>query len=55
VAGADEIAQALTRIDAAYAQYSQGACAFFERHLDFQRGFAEVIRRIDSLRNGMAR
>jgi hypothetical protein len=54
VAGADDIPRALARVEAAYAQYSQGACAFFERHLDFGRGFAEVIRRIDHLGNATA-
>lgn len=50
------IGAAIARIEADSDTFSRQACLFFERHLDFARGFDGVIQRIDSLaRQGAAR
>jgi glycosyltransferase involved in cell wall biosynthesis len=48
VDGARDIAAALVRIDADAKAFSQRACAFFERHLDFERAFEAVLDRIEA-------
>jgi len=49
VDGANDVAAALLRIEADAEPFSQRACAFFERHLDFAKAFDEVIDRIEAL------
>jgi glycosyltransferase involved in cell wall biosynthesis len=44
------IGAALARIDAGYAGFSVAARAFFDTRFDFRRGFDDVIRRVDKLR-----
>jgi glycosyltransferase involved in cell wall biosynthesis len=51
VQDASGIGEALERIAKDYAAFSTGACDFFDARLDFRRGFSEVIRRVDMLRN----
>jgi glycosyltransferase involved in cell wall biosynthesis len=50
VEDARDIAAALERIAASYADYGAAACRFFDRHLDFRRAFDSVIRRVDAMR-----
>ena len=45
----EDIARVITQISQDYEQYSRQACRMFEKHLDFDRAFHEVIRRIESL------
>ena len=47
---ATEISSALSRIGAAYHVYSDGAVRFFREHLDFDRFWPAVWRRIESVR-----
>jgi glycosyltransferase involved in cell wall biosynthesis len=49
VGDASGIPAALQAIETSYASYSQRACEFFERHLDFGRFFEAVIQRIEAL------
>ncbi len=49
VGSAGEIAAALTAISGDYEGYSARAIEVFDRHLDFTRGFEEVIQRIGQL------
>jgi hypothetical protein len=49
VDGGPSVAAALARIGANYAEYSDRACAFFDRHLDFGRAFDKVLERIELL------
>jgi hypothetical protein len=46
---AQSIPDALRAITSEYELYSQGACAFFEQHLDFGRAFEAVVERIEAL------
>jgi glycosyltransferase involved in cell wall biosynthesis len=50
VADATAIGAALELIASDYENVSARACAFFESRLNFSQAFAEVIRRVDSLR-----
>jgi hypothetical protein len=49
VATAADIRAALERLSEAYGRYSAAALRFFDQHLDFNRAFAEVVRRVDAL------
>ncbi|MBV9598425.1 MAG: hypothetical protein JOZ87_16380 [Chloroflexi bacterium] len=49
VEDARQIAAALDQVAAAYSQYSAGALRYFDAHLDFNRAFGEVLRRVDAL------
>ncbi len=49
VAGASEIAAAISRIARKYDRYAGQAGTFFDRHLDFARAFEDVLRRVDAL------
>jgi glycosyltransferase involved in cell wall biosynthesis len=49
VEDAGEIGPALDGIAAGYDTFSGRACDLFAEHLDFQRAFGEVIRRVDAL------
>jgi glycosyltransferase involved in cell wall biosynthesis len=44
------IGAALDQVGTAYDEYSAGALRFFDRYLDFNRAFGEVVRRVDALR-----
>ncbi len=54
VGKAEEIGSALQAIEEGYEQYSRRALEVFDRYLDFECAFAEVLRRLDSL-DGSAR
>jgi glycosyltransferase involved in cell wall biosynthesis len=43
------IGAALQHVARNYARYSAGALRFFDRHLDFNRAFEDVIQRVDAL------
>jgi hypothetical protein len=46
---AASIGLALQRIEAAYDRYGVSALSFFDQHLDFNRAFDEVVRRVAAL------
>jgi Glycosyl transferase 4-like domain len=50
VSSAAGIATALRQVADGYAAYSAAATRFFDQHLDFNRAFGEVLRRVDALR-----
>jgi hypothetical protein len=50
VENGQEIGTAIAEIAQQYREYSERACQVFENYLDFGRGFQEVLRRIDSLK-----
>lgn len=49
VRAGQDIGRAIGQIAQDYQEYSEQACKVFDNHLDFGRGFQEVISRIDSL------
>jgi hypothetical protein len=49
VASAADVGAALQRISEGYERYSAGALRFFDERLDFNRAFAEVLQRLDTL------
>jgi glycosyltransferase involved in cell wall biosynthesis len=50
VDAAQDVGGALSRVDSTFDEYSAAACRFFDRHLDFDRAFGQVIERIAGLR-----
>jgi glycosyltransferase involved in cell wall biosynthesis len=49
VEDAQDIGAALTALAPGYDAHSRAALRFFDQHLDFNRAFAEVVRRVDGL------